>query len=313
MTRLPASKPHLCICTVPRSLTVRDQGSISPIQVTMIRQTLGRIDPKRRNFISHKKQQFADATYKEQEYPHRLNVYDIPPTAEVTLEEFEQWAIDRLRSSSVTATTRVYSSADFATVLAELEACSFRNKTLAETSAHITPLLNQYLPLSPNSTSSAGSQDDGIKLERKKDHYSHFILRLAFSSTEDLRRRFTRIETALFRLRFLNDNARERQAFVESLEFNWQGVSEDEKRRLAPQLINATPGLRRKEVQEGSWFKVDWETVPELVENRKVFVSKGKAYVPAREQMSMVLAEFSNRLDQGLEVSLHQKFTSFNL
>ena len=63
----------------------------------MIRQNPERIDPKRRNVISHKKKQFADATYKQQEYPHRLNFYDVPPTKEITLEEFEQWAIDRLR------------------------------------------------------------------------------------------------------------------------------------------------------------------------------------------------------------------------
>jgi len=65
----------------------------------MIRQNPERIDPKRRNVISHKKKQFADATYKQQEYPHRLNFYDVPPTKEITLEEFEQWAIDRLRGT----------------------------------------------------------------------------------------------------------------------------------------------------------------------------------------------------------------------
>jgi len=29
-------------------------------------------------------------------YPHRLNFYSIPPEKEITLEEFELWAIDRL-------------------------------------------------------------------------------------------------------------------------------------------------------------------------------------------------------------------------
>ena len=65
----------------------------------MIRQNNDRIDPKRRNVLSHKKKQFADPTYKQQEYPHRLSFYDVPPTAEITLEQFEQWAIDRLRST----------------------------------------------------------------------------------------------------------------------------------------------------------------------------------------------------------------------
>jgi len=194
-------------------------------------------------------------------------------------------------------------------VLAELEACSFRNRTPTETTAHITPLLQKWLPLHSNTSSSAGSQDEALKVERQKDHYSHFILRLAFSSTEDLRRRFARIESALFKLRFQNDDVRERQAFVESLKLDWETVSEDEKRVLSADLMNATPGLRKQEMDEGGWFKVDFETVPELVESRRVFLKAGKAYVPVREQMSMVLAGFNSKLEKGLEVREYQPRT----
>lgn len=171
----------------------------------------------------------------------------------------------------------------------------------------MTPLLQKCLPLHSNSSSSSGPQDQNLRLERQKDHYSHFILRLAFSSTEDLRRRFSRIEGALFKLRFQNDDARERQHFVESLQFDWDVVSEDEKKMLGTALTNATPGLRRQEMDEGGWFKVDFETVPELVEGRRVFLKAGKAYVPVREQMSMVVAGFNARLDKGLEVCNHSK------
>lgn len=64
----------------------------------MIRQDHSRIDPKRRSTIDYKKKQFAIPTYQQHDYPHRLNLYETPPTAEITLEQFEQWAIDRLRS-----------------------------------------------------------------------------------------------------------------------------------------------------------------------------------------------------------------------
>ena len=64
----------------------------------MIRQDYNRIDPKRRSTLDYKKKQFASATFKVPDYPHRLNLYRLPPTAEITLEQFEQWAIDRLRS-----------------------------------------------------------------------------------------------------------------------------------------------------------------------------------------------------------------------
>jgi hypothetical protein len=71
-------------------------------QATMIRHDYSRIDPKRRANLSHKKKQFAKAEFQEQTYEHRLNFYVLPPTAEITLEEFEQWAIDRLKGTRIT-------------------------------------------------------------------------------------------------------------------------------------------------------------------------------------------------------------------
>ncbi|KAK4159138.1 putative DNA primase large subunit [Cladorrhinum sp. PSN259] len=247
---------------------------------------MNRIDAKRRNVVDHRKKQFAEATYKESTYPHRLNFYSTPPTADITLEQFEQWAIDRLR------------------ILAELEACSFRNKTPAETASHMKPLLEKYLPLD------LSGGEKFLEGQRKKDHYSHFILRLAFSGTEDLRRRFTRVEGMLFRLRFGDEPSRERATFVRTLNLDWEVVSEEEKRELAGQLAT-TVGFTRKsgagtvqqQVMEEEWSRVDWERVPDLIESRKVFVKRGKAYVPAREQQSMVLSEFVARLEKALEMT----------
>jgi DNA primase large subunit len=187
-------------------------------------------------------------------------------------------------------------------VLAEIEACSYRNKSPAETASHITPLLQKFLPLSSNTSSATGAADLRLKNERQKDHYSHFILRLAFSATEDLRRRFARAETMLFRFRFQNDDSRERRAFVESLSLDWEPVSDEERHEVNESLASSTPGLRR--VDEETWYKVDWEKVPELIERRNVFLKKGKAYVPGREQLSMIMAEFTARLELSLEVGL---------
>ena len=166
----------------------------------------------------------------------------------------------------------------------------------------MTPLLQKWLPLQSNTSSSSGAEDGNLWVQRQKDHYSHFILRLAFSSTDDLRRRFSRVESSLFKLRFQNDDVRERKAFVQTLQLNWEPVSDDERRALAGDLLCATPGLKKQEVDEGGWFKVDFETVPELIESRRVLLKAGKAYVPAKEQMSMVLAAFNANLERGLEV-----------
>ncbi|CAK7219937.1 DNA primase subunit pri2 [Sporothrix curviconia] len=250
----------------------------------MIRQDYNRVEPKRRNVLDHRKKQFADPSYKEAQYATRLNIYAEPPTADITLEQFEQWAIDRLR------------------VLAELEACSFRNRSPAETAAYMKPMLERYLPLDTNSSLSTQ-----LAAQRKKDHYSHFILRLAFSSTEDLRRRFSRLETMLFRLRLSTDDMRERAVFIQGLNLDWEIVSDDERSQLASELAatcSTGHGGRKQQVaDEEIWCKVDWDRVPELIESRRVFIKAGKAYVPSREQTSMVVSEFSSRLERALELT----------
>jgi hypothetical protein len=63
----------------------------------MIRHDHSRVDTKRRANLDHKKRQFAKAEFQQQNYEHRLNFYVLPPTAEITLEEFETWAINRLK------------------------------------------------------------------------------------------------------------------------------------------------------------------------------------------------------------------------
>ena len=50
--------------------------------------------------------------------------------------------------------------------------------------------------------------------------------------------------------------------------------------------------------------QVHWTKVSDLVGKRRVYVSRGQAYVPMSQQISLVLAEFTSRLDQALEVGL---------
>ena len=236
-----------------------------------------RIDPKKRTVLDHRKRQFAQAQWVEQDYAHRMNFYTIPPTGDVSLEQFEEWGIARLK------------------VLAELEACQFRNRSPEETNEYMRPILEKHLRLSSNR-----SRSSEIGMERKKDHYSHWTLRLAFSATADLRQRFARLETQLFKLRMLQDDVQERKAFIDSLPMSWETVSEEEKHLWLDELRAATNVSKS---DEENWFTVDWEKVPELVERRQVLLKKGRAYVHVREQTSMVVSEFSRTLESGLELS----------
>lgn len=217
-------------------------------------------------------------------FPFRLNMYAVPPMPgeEVELDAFESWGLDRLR------------------VLAEIEGCQVRTRNHADLAVHMQPILERWLPLSANTSQSA----DHLT-EREKDNASHFVLRLAFCRSPELRRRFVKVESALFRLRYESDDAREREAFLDSLQLDWERVSDGEKERLKDALQAASPRTRKTWATE-RFYKVPWIKVADLVERRRVLLMGGMAYVPSAEQASLVFAEFSSRLEHDMEVlSLH--------
>jgi DNA primase large subunit len=84
--------------------------------------------------------------------------YDVPPLYDVTIEEFETSALDRLR------------------ILAEIESSAVRNRTWDELQKVTVAQCEKYLPLHSTKEKALSSVD----AERKRDQLSHFVLRLAF-------------------------------------------------------------------------------------------------------------------------------------
>lgn len=133
---------------------------------------------------------------------------------------------------------------------------------------------------------------------------------MAFARSPDLRQRFLRAETLLFKHRFDSDDAGERNDFIDSLVgLHWEPVPADERNALAQkQLLPPVPGTSRIGGAAGAgfdetYYRVDWERVPDLVERRLVLLRAGKAYVAASQRVSVVVAEFSARLERALELT----------
>lgn len=205
----------------------------------MFRKVKRRIDG-RRNFESDGKG-FSDDLAK---YPHRLSFYRLPPTEEITLEEFETWAIDRLQ------------------VLLEIESCLSRGKSFRETGAIVSTMLNKLLPLNtPNKESSSLFQ------ERKKDHYSHFILRLAFCRSEELRKRFVRAETMLFKMRYQMLSVQEQRDFVKSIDLPWQKVSEKERTEFKDELLRCSYNAIRSALMQTVEYQRTQRVTEEQINN----------------------------------------------
>lgn len=146
----------------------------------------------------------SSSSYSAREIP-RLSFYFDPPRDEITIHEFESWALDRLQ------------------VLKAIETASLRSgrKDDADTRGQLAQTVTRYLPLS------TGTESKDAFMQRKKDLVSHFILRLAFARTEDTRAWFLRQEAALFRIRWEACYESERAEFVASLNLDLERISSD--------------------------------------------------------------------------------------
>eukprot|EP00879_Flechtneria_rotunda_P033320 GHRR01036889.1.p1 GENE.GHRR01036889.1~~GHRR01036889.1.p1 ORF type:complete len:140 (+),score=33.38 GHRR01036889.1:519-938(+) len=101
-----------------------------------------------------------------------LTMYKDKPTGEISLEEFEQYALDRLR------------------VLKAIEEAKLRSKSDDVIQADVKLLVNKHLQCSSRQES------------YRKDLISHHILRLAYCRTADLRGWLLQHEALLFKYRF---------------------------------------------------------------------------------------------------------------
>ncbi|PFH50650.1 hypothetical protein AMATHDRAFT_80700 [Amanita thiersii Skay4041] len=239
---------------------------------------------------AHKEIQILSTSNQEvSTFQHRLNFYDHPPTYDVTLEEFEISALDRLR------------------ILAEIESSAARNRTWEELKEFVQQMCRRYLPLSYNSAKEDEKHDRSA--ERKKDHLGHFVLRLAFCRSEDLRRRFVKAETTLFKIRYNTEVIDARREFLNSRNFNWEQVDKEEKEKYSSELrsLHLPNATSKEEIEHfeknACFYKVRWTRVPDLVMKRSVLLKSGWAYVPESEQASIILKEFETHLEKAMEVT----------
>jgi DNA primase large subunit len=62
---------------------------------------VARLDNKRRAVLDPRKRQFAKSQWQEQSYEHAMNFYNVPPTGDIALEQFEEWGIARLKGTAL--------------------------------------------------------------------------------------------------------------------------------------------------------------------------------------------------------------------
>lgn len=160
----------------------------------------------------------------------------------------------------------------------------------------IRAVIKEHLPLS------VGDAEEMYD-ERRKDHLSHFILRLAYCKSEDLRRWFLTQECELFRYRFNTLNPTEITSFIRDNEMNYEPIDDAEKLALLPKLKACGFKLTEETVKRTDYFKVNFEEALDLVKHRRVFISRGFAYVPRSDLLSIIAGAFRLQLSMALTLT----------
>ncbi|XP_067006911.2 DNA primase large subunit isoform X2 [Anabrus simplex] len=153
--------------------------------------------------------------------------------------------------------------------------------------------------------SGIGETESALQV-RKRDHISHFILRLAYCRSDELRRWFIAREVELFRLRFLSLNTEGVKSFLQKNNLDYIPISEDEKNHLKENLLASTFIATPTFVEMTDFFKVPFSEVLDLVRSRKVYLNSGYAYIPSTDLFSVIQTIFRTNLSHALVMTARQ-------
>lgn len=152
----------------------------------------------------------ADADDFKDNYVHDIQIYDVPPVGEMSLEEFQELGFDRLkgmRPIHLYLDAMVCITIYFLAALRLVETTNCRGdlKTLEDRKkALCDSLKSDGLKYYANILYADGSnpQSEEHSQTRKKDHVSHFILRLVYCHDPEQNKWFINQEVEFFKLRF---------------------------------------------------------------------------------------------------------------
>ncbi|XP_074189243.1 DNA primase large subunit [Rhinolophus sinicus] len=212
-------------------------------------------------------------------YPHSLQFYLQPPSENISLMEFENLAIDRvklLKAVENLGVSYVKGTEQYQNKLeAELRRVKFSFRENLE---------DEYEP-------------------RRRDHISHFIVRLAYCQSEDLRRWFIQQEMDLLRFRFSILPKDKIQDFLRDSHLQFEAIKDEEKTLREKDITASSPSLSGTKFELESVYKIPFAEALDLFRGRKVYLEDGFAYVPLKDIVAIILNEFRTKLSKALALT----------
>ncbi|CAL7943762.1 unnamed protein product [Xylocopa violacea] len=217
-------------------------------------------------------------------YPHDLQIYEFPPRGEMTLEEFKQLGMERLKT------------------LQYIESSGVRTdiKTVEERKQYLsTTLAKEGLKFFAHLLYGKGCKTTDTELQyRRKDHISHFILRLSYCRDPDRQAWFIQQETDLFKLRFSSLDKEGIEKLLTICKIDCQQITHEEKEKMREELHVSTAKITN--IDTTDFYQVPFQKVTDLVRLRKVYVSEGIAYVPQADLVSLFVSYFRKHLNEAM-------------
>lgn len=239
-----------------------------------------------------------------------LNFYAEPPYFELSLDEFEEFALARLK------------------VLRKIEELKTRNitgeafkkaldQTIQENLDPSSLLQSNNLNAAGNNAMKLNSKEEAKEARRRMDLASHFILRAAYCKTEELRRWFLSQETFLFKYqleKIANSSSLALETFLQENHLNFDIVPKEEKKQYASLLLDIPTGNHSSNKDYNSnnkvpslsdilntlYFKIPFQEATDLIATRQCLVRNGFAYVPLTKIVSIVTSKFRASLSKSL-------------
>lgn len=240
-------------------------------------------------------------------YRLRLSLYPIPPSEEITLEEFEDVAIARLRGACAASPNILAlpsfpeNFADSLAVLKELEAAQHLSVAGEARLNRMRAVLKKHLEL----------PRDGTELDRaraiRRDVISHFVLRLAYRNPND-KEWFLRMERELLAVRLQLERQTDAAAtrkFVEDNGLQFEKITAAEWELAVAQIRRTVQSSRSTQdtvdIDRDHYYRIPFEQASELVQMRRVYLVRGSAYVHEDDLVTIVLGQYRANLGRALE------------
>lgn len=212
--------------------------------------------------------------------------YQNVPNFEISLDEFEESALDRLK------------------VLRKIEELKKNNIHGQE----FKEIINNCIC---NNLSSVDSTRQVTTCHRrlyyaKRDIASHFILRAAYCKTEDLQKWYLQHESYLLQHRLMNlmdydRNGNTMKLWLERNSLTYELVSHDDKLKLWNFFFSCILDTdEKREFNHTSYYKVPFTQAFDLISKRQCYLYQGYVYVPYPKLLTIIVAKFRSHVSKSL-------------